>query len=251
MTWSRYWEIRAHLGLSERAPGVQERYSQGVHHSSAAIEIGNPNLRKETTLKTELHLHGRYDIWSIEARLYHQLLDRFIYSSLQSEPRLTIRGAFPLLLYEQHNSVLYGTAVVWRYRPWSWIEYSFQISLIRGWNKELHQPLINIPSDRLKQYLKLKWKVLSTPTELRITYQFVDKQYRYPKDLDLSTPPLSYHLFALSLSVGPWRVGSSKCQLSLGTDNLFNQRYRDYLNGFRYFADEPGRNLWLRLTWFF
>jgi iron complex outermembrane receptor protein len=36
--------------------------------------------------------------------------------------------------------------------------------------------------------------------------------------------------------------------LSLSVYNLFNTTYRDYLNAFRYFAPEVGRNVALRLT---
>jgi iron complex outermembrane receptor protein len=35
----------------------------------------------------------------------------------------------------------------------------------------------------------------------------------------------------------------------LGINNLFNTRYRDYMNRFRYFTDEVGRNIVLQLKW--
>ena len=249
LSLGRYWELSTHLGLSERAPAAHERYSQGIHHGSATLETGNPNLQKERSLKTELHLHCKYETWTLEARVYHQFLEGFIYGALQPAPRLTIRGAFPLLLYQQHDASLYGTAIAWGYRPWSWLDYRAQLSLLRTWNEELQQPLSNIPADRIKQQLQLRWQLPRTPTTVRITHKFVDRQERYPDGLDLSAPPLAYHLFGLALSAESWEVGRSRCQLSVGIDNLFNRRYRDYLNGFRYFADESGRNIWLRIEW--
>jgi iron complex outermembrane receptor protein len=36
--------------------------------------------------------------------------------------------------------------------------------------------------------------------------------------------------------------------LSFGVDNHFDVRYRDYLSRFRFFADEPGRNVSLRVS---
>ena len=37
-------------------------------------------------------------------------------------------------------------------------------------------------------------------------------------------------------------------RLSLGVDNLLDVRYRDILSRFRYFIDEPGRNVTFRVT---
>ena len=63
---------------------------------------------------------------------------------------------------------------------------------------------------------------------------------------DFSPPPPAYFLvnaelgFALPVAGHPWRV------VLTGT-NLANTDYRDYLNRFRYFADEPGRTISLRI----
>jgi iron complex outermembrane receptor protein len=35
----------------------------------------------------------------------------------------------------------------------------------------------------------------------------------------------------------------------LGVYNVLNTRYRDYMNRFRYFNDEVGRNLVVQLKW--
>jgi iron complex outermembrane receptor protein len=43
------------------------------------------------------------------------------------------------------------------------------------------------------------------------------------------------------------RVGRQRLDIGLSGTNLLNTSYRDYLNRFRYFADERGRNLVLRV----
>ena len=42
--------------------------------------------------------------------------------------------------------------------------------------------------------------------------------------------------------------GAAPVRLHLGIDNLFDVRYRDALSRFRYFVDEPGRNVTLRVS---
>jgi iron complex outermembrane recepter protein len=42
-------------------------------------------------------------------------------------------------------------------------------------------------------------------------------------------------------------MGNQPVEISLSGHNLLNTAYRDYLNRFRYFADEMGRNIVLRV----
>jgi iron complex outermembrane receptor protein len=48
-----------------------------------------------------------------------------------------------------------------------------------------------------------------------------------------------------------WPIGKQRLALNLSVRNLANLAYRDYLNRFRYFADEAGRNVILRLHYSF
>jgi len=40
----------------------------------------------------------------------------------------------------------------------------------------------------------------------------------------------------------------NRISLGISANNLLNTRYRDYMNRFRYFADEMGRNISVRAT---
>src|SRR5690606_19765850 len=57
-------------------------------------------------------------------------------------------------------------------------------------------------------------------------------------ELDLSTPPAGYSLWNVQAGVQISRNWSA----GLTLHNIFDTRYRDYLNRMRYFADESGRN---------
>jgi iron complex outermembrane receptor protein len=41
-------------------------------------------------------------------------------------------------------------------------------------------------------------------------------------------------------------VGKKPIHIGMSVINLLNERYRDYMNRFRYFNDEPGRSFNLR-----
>ena len=49
------------------------------------------------------------------------------------------------------------------------------------------------------------------------------------------------------LLIKPDKIGITQNYLSLSVTNLLNTSYREYLNRFRYYADEMGRNITLRI----
>ena len=245
---SQSWSLHTHVGLSERPPGMNERYSQGVHHGIAAIEEGVSTLKKETSLKGELHIHCKRPSWSLEGRAYYQDVRGFVYATLLTEPRLTIRGAFPVLQHQQQDAYLRGIHLNWRWNPIKWISYHLQASAIRADNRALREPLPLMPSDRLRHELQLQLKG-AVSTTISLAHQFVAEQKRYPKDSDLIPPPPSYHLLHLQASISPQKLLKGRLKLIIGAENLLGASYRSYQNFFRYFTDEPGRNLWIQLSY--
>jgi len=46
-------------------------------------------------------------------------------------------------------------------------------------------------------------------------------------------------------------LGKQQIGINLTVTNLLNSKYRDYLNRFRYYADETGRNISLKIKYSF
>ena len=69
-------------------------------------------------------------------------------------------------------------------------------------------------------------------------------------ELDLSTRPAAYAL--RRLLAGPWQgtlpIDDQPLTFALAGQNLTNARYRDYTSLLRYFADQPGWQVLLRVT---
>ena len=64
------------------------------------------------------------------------------------------------------------------------------------------------------------------------------------KIFDFKDAPSGYFLFDLA-----WRFKLEDFEAGLSIQNVFNTRYRNYLNEMRYFADEPGRNFLLTINY--
>ena len=78
----------------------------------------------------------------------------------------------------------------------------------------------------------------------------VPRQTRVPPNSDYVDPPKGYSIFNASAGIEiPMKM--KKIFLDLAAYNFTNVAYRDYLNRFRYYADDLGINVVLRLKLIF
>ncbi len=246
--------LMLHFGSAWRAPSVNESFAHGVHHGTASYEIGNRDLRAERALNTALTLTaGKADSWNIQAEWFYYRVYDYIYSRPDTVPTLTIRGAFPTFRFEQADSDLYGFNISTRLRVLHSLWWQTSGSLLYGYNRATEKPLIWIPPATTSQTLSWKWAMHDSPireAELGISGSWVARQSRTPRTGDLAPAPAGYFLLGAELS-GGFRLWGADWSLSIKASNLLDTAYRNYLNRLRYFADEPGRNISIRLNTFF
>ncbi|WP_177204635.1 TonB-dependent receptor [Hymenobacter arizonensis] len=243
------WRLNAGAAKGWRPPSINELFSQGVHHSSARYELGDRTLGEESTLnlyggvaKTGPRLNG-------ELSFYHNTLDNYIYLRPGREAVLTVRGAFLAYNYVQVNAEIYGTDASASYRLTDWLSASAKYSAVRAYNRQSGQHLELIPADRVSGGLTLSlpdWARFADNT-LSVAVVHTARQWRVRADQDVAPPPAGYTLCNVDFSTEARLLGQPMT-LSLSAYNLFNTTYRDYLNAFRYFAPETGRNVALRLA---
>ncbi|MBS1212432.1 MAG: TonB-dependent receptor, partial [Proteobacteria bacterium] len=64
---------------SQRAPQVQELYSDGVHEATRSYEVGDPGLKKETSYNLDLGYRFRQNWASAEFNLFHNWVSDYIF----------------------------------------------------------------------------------------------------------------------------------------------------------------------------
>jgi iron complex outermembrane receptor protein len=79
---------------------------------------------------------------------------------------------------------------------------------------------------------------------------YVARQDRYDPRADFVAPPPAYVLLDAELGTET-TIAQQAVRFALQGSNLTNSRYRDYTSLNRYFADEPGWQVWLRMSLFF
>ncbi|MCB0694967.1 MAG: TonB-dependent receptor [Saprospiraceae bacterium] len=236
------WQATLQVASAFRAPGANELFSEGLHHATAALEIGNDSLGIERSLKTILTIQNRRPGWTINLSTYLNPIYGFIYLRPTGDYELTIRGAFPVFRYQQTNALLAGLDLDLTIAMTSWLDYQGQAALL--WSDDLQKasPLFGMPPMQFRHSLRLHNQPDASGAALSAGIQIrqVLRQDQSPTE-DFAPPPSGYTLVGLTAE---WSRG--RIRINAGVDNLLCQSYRDYLDRLRYFADAPGRNYYLK-----
>jgi iron complex outermembrane receptor protein len=228
-----------------RPPAVNELYSNGLHAGTATFETGNENLLPEQSFNTDVGLHYTRERWNLQVSVYSNYLQNFIFQQPDTQVTVTIRGSFPTWRYTQTDARLTGAELQWLYMP----SKHWQVRISGAWlyaqNERMNKPLILMPSNRVMGSVVYVLPTLSKhvkKSEAEWSTQAIARQQRFPAGEDYANPPAGYVIHSIS-----WRntfcFGKQDVQFRISAHNLFNTAYRDYLSRFRYFTDEPGRNI--------
>ncbi len=259
-TFGAMYDVGYHLtfGLSAtsawRAPGANELFSEGVHHSAATYEEGNPALRSEQAYNLEFSV----DYFSNprlngSLSLYHNYIRDYIYLAPQPEPVLTIRGAFPAFAYTQANATLTGADLSLDYKIATGLMLESKTSLLYARNHSTDDYLIYMPSNRFDNSLRYEFGQSGNGGKFSDAYVsvgglYVAEQKRVPTKSEQDFAPAPEGYFLLQAEAGTTvHFGKQPVEIGITGNNLLNTVYRDYLNKLRYYADEPGRLFMLRI----
>jgi iron complex outermembrane receptor protein len=247
---NKVWDLHLNIGTAWRPPAINELYSNGLHHGAAAIEIGDSTLAPEHAYNASatLNVQTLGDKLHIELGAYYTYFNNYIYARPELPPMLTIRGAFPTFRYTQVNADFKGIDLNLEYNVWKGLSLGSKSSLLWAWNYTDDDYLINIPSQRFEHSISYKfndYKRISN-AYVTVTGKNVLQQKRAPLNADFAPPPPAY--FLLGLNVGfTVMCGKQPLEFGLAVNNLLNQRYREYLDRFRYFVDAPGTDVSVRV----
>ena len=258
------WNFLTNVSSAWRAATVNELYSDGVHQGAASYEKGDENLLPEVALNTSFTANYVSKNLSIEAHFYNNFIKNYIFLTPTGRPILTIRGAFPEFFYTQTDARFRGIDFSGSFQIQKNTTFNTKIAFLQAQDLTNAQPLILIPANRFENTVRYEWR----KTTFSVNHIFVGKQNRVPTKIifkeiqpsdivfnnnggDFAPPPPHYMLWGTSASQQFSLSNQQKISISLTISNLLNTSYRDYLNRFRYFSDEIGRNIVLRAKYSF
>lgn len=253
-------KLRFNYSLAQRAPNPSELFSEGLHHSAARIELGDLRATNETSSKVSLSLEKNSSTWGYTLAPYLNAINNFIILE-PTGVEFTIRGAFPVWEYRQTNAQLFGLDASAYYNWTSKLRTDHKFSWVQGTDVSTDIPLINMPPANLNNSISYRNPKLKNLV-LGLESMYVFEQQRFPDnifvfspeqqqevELAINTPPAAFHLLAFDAETSYSIRNKDDLKLGLRVTNLLNTSYRDYLNRLRYFVDDLGRNISLRIIY--
>lgn len=247
--FSHSLKANLHVSLAWRSPAMSELFVGGLHHSTATVEIGNEKLKSEKSLSLTTGIHFQKDWIDAEVSVFSHLFKDYIYAIPDTTPFLTIRGFFPVLRYIQTDAAISGSDINLTFFPIKNLSLTAKASLLFGRNLKTNDWLEQLPSHRFQYGIRYDFPLMGTIENwyIGMNVNQVLKQTQLPTYYqDYLPAPAAYWLLGFDCGASA-RVKNQRIVMSFSIQNMLNRSYRDYMNRFRYFTDEAGLNVTVRV----
>ncbi len=248
-------DLKLDLSSAGRFPNVDELYLTGSAPTFPVFALGAPDLRTEKTAGGSATGGLRLPWMEAELSAFASRSNDYIWFAPALTPSgepafdVTIRGTFPRWEYRQVDADFHGADGRVELGAEALLGLAVQGAIVRARERATGTFLVGTPADHGAATLFVRppgrgW--LHDPV-LSARVDGVARQSRVDPSLDFAPPPAGYALVGLSLEA---TVRTRSTDLRLGVDgtNLTNTRYREYTSLTRYFADQPGRDVRVRLS---
>jgi iron complex outermembrane recepter protein len=251
------WTLKGELSRASRAPNPDEQYLNGAAPTFPVLGFGKPDLEPETTYSSSITVG--HDSTAIKAEVsgFANRIDNYIYfgPAIGDDGMLIfdvlVRGTFPRFTTRAVDAMFYGADGGIELAPIPSLELGAQVSLVRAKNTDDGSYLVFVPADRYRGSATVHLPDLGNVarTFATVSGTYVARQRRYDPVADFIRPPPGYFLLGAELGAET-HIADQRVRVALQGSNLTNARFRDYTSLMRYFADEPGWQVLLRISMF-
>lgn len=252
------WSLAANVATGFRAPSIFELYAGGEHGGVQAYQVGNPDLKAETSLNTDLSLRWQTEKSQMVATVYQNGVDNYIYLANTGKTVTSEAGnRIPEMRSEQTNAVIKG------------FEFSFNQQFNQAWSSDLalewiegrdienHQPLPLIPANNVRiklHYQPQDWVGLHHQ-KLTVGLKWVDSQnaagsyepFSQFDDMPFGTASTdAYTVWNLGYQAQV-NLDKQTLYLAASVDNVLDSAYVDFLNTYKGYTLNTGRNIQFKM----
>lgn len=241
------WKVNFNIGTNFRAPTAMELSANGIHHGAFRHEKGNPNLKVERGVSSEIGLTFENENFKSTLSPYVYYFSNYIF--------LKPTGMFSVLphggqVYEYSQSKALITGFEYAIQQ-KWNSFTLNATFEYLYNKQLDNPKGNYPLP------------FSTPVNLfaELSYAFKDSEITKQSKVYLNTKWASaqnriaqneektpgYTIFGAGLQ-SEIIIGKLKPTIRLQATNLLNTKYYNHASFYRAIEiPELGRNIQLMI----
>jgi len=252
------------VGRGFRAPSLFDLHADGVHGGVAAFQKGDPNLDEETSLNTDVSLKWRSEKIQAQVTGYRNAIDNYIILLNTGEKANDGKGP-PIWRNTQTDAVLWGSHIDAKVEVFQWLQLHGGYEMVRGRNTgddlDNVDELPLLPADRLNGDIRFRQDQLGP---LENSYLKIGVRHTFQKDAAGRYEP--FWQFG-NLDKFPFGVASTDAYTLLNVgigftvpflersikvdvqgSNLLNNAYRDFLNTYKGYALNPGRDVTVKVS---
>jgi iron complex outermembrane receptor protein len=236
------------VGRGFRAPNSFELFANGVHEGTVSFEHGDPALKNETSINTDLSLRIQDPKATLEIGGFANVIHNFIFSipTGATDPE----SGFEIFDFTQGDARLLGFEASVQYHPFSYLHLQLGADYTNGQNTSADEPLPTIPPFRATYTVRLEPAgrgVFQSPY-LSIGGETNAKQTRLnPAEaqfFDEAFDGAGFQSAAYTLANAgagfTLDAGERPIQFDFSVHNLFDKSYADFLSRIKTNAPLPG-----------
>ena len=238
------WNLKGNVGTGFRSGNLAELSSDGLHEGTLRYEIGDPNLKIEQNINSEISVNYISRVFQFSAAGYFNHFLDYIYLA----PTGTQYLGFEVFRYEQFDANLYGSELMaginfpFSERP-NTLRLRFESNFSNVIGKLASGTYLPfIPPPKWTQELKLKF---TDGKRLHNIFLFAIAENHFAQDhlAEFETPTAAYWLLSTGFN-GNWETKSRTIVFSITGNNLLNKNYYDHLSRLKdYGIHNIGRNV--------
>lgn len=232
---------------SQRAPQIQELFSNGVHEATHSYELGNAGLNKELSNNLDLGYRYNADWMAAELNLFHNWVNDYIYQqrtgSLFNEDAEAFEDVcsgtcIPVLESRQAAATFKGFEAKTVFPLMENRYGAVDLTLFGDYTRGTFEQGGNVPRmPPLRYGLQLSYEKNDWSTNARLTR---GEAQNHAGEHDSNTP--GYLLLDLGAQYRLASFGGSEMLLFAKGKNMLNENIRNSTSYLRNFAPEPGRS---------
>ncbi len=252
--------VQGDLSSAARFPDVDELYLGGRAPSMPVFGLGDAGLGTERTVQLSLGVEVTTPHLVVDAGAFASRIDDYIAfgPELGADGRpvvdVLITGAYPRFSSRATDAMLHGVDGGLVIAPGALVSVAGQAAIVRGVELDSGNTLPFLPPPQARLELRLNPPDTLPPypavplrgTTLSTAVVLVAQQADADAAADFAPPPAGYVLWNASAFTELALAGTA-LRVGVEVRNLMDTRHRDALSLTRYFADDVGREVWLRV----
>lgn len=240
------------VGRGFRAPSSFDLFANGVHEGTVAFERGNPDLKNEHSLNTDLAFRVQTASLRGEIGAFANFIQNFIFSRPTTE--IDPASGFQIFDVSQGDARLLGFEGAFEYHPTRYLHLQGTADYTNAQNTTTDNPLPTIPPFRATYTVRLEgeragW--LESPY-LSVGGESNAKQTRLdPSEAEFFAESgyQSQGYTLVNFGAGfTLPTGKNGVRVDLTVRNALDKKYSNFLSRYKTYALDPGRNLTVRVS---